>query len=195
MTDPLQKLFGSPARVKLLRLFLFNPRQAFTVPESAQHARLREREARKEITLFASLGLVKRQRRPLRAKGVKFMLSEEFAYVSALQNLLLNAPERGVDIYERVRRSGSIKLVVLSGIFMGEWEGRLDILIVGDRIKEHLLNKAIRRLESEVGKELRYAVLSTEEFFYRLNLSDHLVRDVLDYPHKIVADKLQIGLK
>ena len=195
MADPLLKLFSSTARVKLLRLFLFNPRQSFTVPESATHARLKERETRKEITLFTQIGLVKRVRRPARAKGVRYMLSDDFEYVTALQNLLLNAPERGEDIFERIRRTGTIKLLILSGIFLGEWEGRLDIFIVGDRVKENKLREHIRRLEAEIGKELRYALLSSDDFFYRLNMNDHLVRDVMDYPHKIIVDRLNIGLK
>jgi hypothetical protein len=33
-------------------------------------------------------------------------------------------PQRAGDIYERIKRIGVIKLVVVSGIFVGEWEGR-----------------------------------------------------------------------
>ena len=192
-SDPLCKLFGSTARVKLLRLFLFNPRLSYTVPDAAQRSRVPERAARREINLFCSAGLVKRAR--LRSAGARYGLNPEFAYLAALQNLLLNAPARGADIAERLRSSGVIKLVILSGIFLGEWEGRLDVLVVGDRMKEKKLRAAVRRLESELGKEVRYSLLSSEQFFYRMGLNDHLVRDVLDYPHKIVLDKLNIGLK
>ena len=69
------------------------------------------------------------------------------------------------------------------------------MLVVGDRMKERKLRTAVRRLEAELGKEVRYSLLSSEQFFYRIGLNDHLVRDVLDYPHKIVLDKLNIGLK
>ncbi len=192
-SDPLCKLFGSTARIKLLRLFLFNPRLTYTVPDAAQRARVPERTARREITLFVSAGLVKRAR--LRSAGARFGLNADFGYVTALQNLLLNAPARGADIAEHLRPSGAIKLVILSGIFMGEWEGRVDLLVVGDRMKEPKLRMAVRRLEAELGKEVRYSLLTTEQFFYRMGLNDHLVRDVLDYPHKIVFDKLNIGLK
>jgi hypothetical protein len=195
MADPLEKLFGSQARVKLLRLFLFNSRHAFTIPEAAQRARTKEREARREITLFTKAGLIKKVRRPARARGARFTLNDEFEYRTVLQRLLLNAHERGADIYDAIRASGAIKLLILSGIFTDEWEGRLDLFIVGDRVQERKLRERIRRLESEIGKELRYTLLSSEDFLYRLNMNDHLVRDVLDYPHRIVADRLNIGLK
>ena len=192
-SDPLCKLFGSAARVKLLRLFLFNPRLSYTVPDAAQRSRVPERTTRREITLFTNAGLVKRAR--LRSAGARFGLNPDFEYLLALQNLLLNAPARGTDIADRLRASGALKLVILSGIFLGEWDGRLDILVVGDRVKEKKLRAAVRRLEAELGKEVRYSLLTTEQFFYRMGLNDHLVRDVLDYPHKIVLDKLNIGLK
>ncbi|MBY0472814.1 hypothetical protein K2Q00_00830 [Patescibacteria group bacterium] len=192
MADGLQKLFGSPARVKLLRLFLFNPRQSFTSADAAKRARVAEVETRKEILLFTNAGVVMRAPR---SKDVRYTLNADFEYVAALQNLLLNAPTRGKDIVDRVRRTGTLRLVVLSGIFLGEWEGVLDLLLVGDRMKDKKLRDEIRKLEAEIGKEIRFTLLSTDDFFYRLNLNDKLVRDVLDYPHSIVLDRLDIGLK
>ena len=195
MTDPLQKLFGSQARLKILRLFLFNPRQTFTLPEAAARARVTEREARREIRLLESIRLIASVRRSSRTKGAHYVLNDNFSQLENLQNLLLNVSEQGGKLYERIRRTGTIKLIMLSGIFMGEWDGRLDVLIVGDRIKEPLLRARIRNFESEIGKELKFAILGSDEFLYRLSMNDHLLRDLLDYPHKIVFDRLNIGLK
>lgn len=192
-SDPLTKLFGSDARIKLLRLFLFNPRLSYTVPDAAARARVPERTARREVNVFVAAGLVKRAR--LRSPGARFGLNPEFTYLTAFQSLLLNAPERGADIALRLRGIGALKLIVLSGIFVGEWEGRLDMLVVGDRVKDKKLRVAVRRLEAELGKEVRYSLLTQEQFLYRMRLGDRLVRDVLDYPHTIVLDRLNIGLK
>lgn len=192
-SDPLAKLFGSTARVKLLRLFLFNPRATYTAPDAANHARVPERTVRKELNLFTAAGLIKRAR--LRSPGARWGLNPEFEYLAAMQDLLINAPERAKDIAARLKSAGQLKLVILSGIFVGEWDGRLDLFVVGDRIKDKKLRASVRRLEAELGKEIRYSVLTTEQFHYRLGLSDHLVRDILDYPHTIVLDRLNIGLK
>ncbi len=192
MTDILSKLFGSPARVKLLRLFLFNPRQSFTVAEAAARTRTKLAEAREEVQLLSRLKIVVRNSR---SAHPRYGLSDGSPYILALQNLLLNAPARGGEIYERIRRAGTLKLVVVAGIFVGEWDGRLDVLIVGDRLKDRIIREKIKMLEAEVGKEVRYSALTTEDFFYRLTLNDRLVRDVFDYPHKVVHDRLDIGLK
>jgi hypothetical protein len=194
MTDPLEKLFGSAARIKLLRLFLFNPRGTFTVPDAAQRSRVPERTARKELKLFSTIKLIRRNP-TRRGSGRRYILNPGFEYTEVLQGLLLNTPERAKDIFERVRPVGAIKLIIVAGVFVGDWDGRLDILIVGDRIKDKRLRARMRKLESEIGRELRYTMLPSDDFLYRLNMNDKLVRDVFDYPHQIMLDRFNIGLK
>lgn len=192
MADPLAKLFGSPARVKLLRLFLFNPRQPLSAAGAAEHAQVTTTIARRELRQFNEVRLIKRVGR---GREKRYILNSDFRYTAALQQLLLNARARGDELAEQLRGTGSIKLIIVAGIFVGEWEGQLDMLIVGDRMNDRALRAKIRKLESEIGKELRFAVLSTPDFYYRISMSDKLLRDVMDYPHTIVFDKLNIGLK
>lgn len=192
MVDTLSKLFGSEPRVKLLRLFLFNPRDTFTVSEIAARSRVPSREVSRELASFVGIELITKNSR---GRIASYTLNQAFPYLPALQNLLLNASARADDIYERIKRVGVVKLVVVSGIFVGEWEGRVDLLVVADKAREEMLKKHIRVLESEIGREIHYALLTSQEFFYRLNMNDHLLRDVLDYTHRIMYDKLDIGLK
>ena len=195
MTDTLQKLFGTPARLKLLRLFLFNPKHAFSAAEAAVRAQVKPAEARREFALFKQIGLIKKSRRGKNATA-RYQLASGFEYTSGLQNLLLNTAQRESDIYQRIRGVGTVKLLVIAGVLLGEWEeGRLDLFVVGERLNERKLREQARKLESELGKELRYTALSTEQFLYRMGMNDHLVKDIFDYPHKIVHDKLNIGLK
>jgi len=192
MYDPLSKLFGSQARIKLLRLFLFNTKQSFSIPEIAQRARVLAPEVRRELQTFESINLVTKS---ARGKGIRYTLAPDFQYTDALQTLLLNASTRGDHIVSSMKGLGVIKFVVLSGIFLGEWNGALDMLIVGDKMQERKLYEQVKKLESELGRELRFSLLSTENFLYRLNMNDRLIRDIIDYPHRIVLDKLNIGLK
>jgi len=193
MTDTLQKLFGSSARLKLLRLFLFNPKTAYSLKEAITHSRVTSDEARKEFAVFQSMKLIKRSRK---SGAPRYQLNQDFEYVLALQNLLLNTASQGPDLYDRIRAAGSIKFVAISGVLLGEWEdGRLDLFVVGERVNDRKLKLEVQKLESELGMELRYTSLTTDNFYYRLAMNDHLVKDVFDYPHKIVHDKLNIGLK
>lgn len=191
MTDPLIKLFGSHARLKLLRLFLFNPSRSFSAAEAASRSRVESAEARREIRGLCQVGLL----RKVRGKQARWGLSDKFPYLQALKDLLLNTARRGDSVPERLRTSGALKLVVLTGVFVGDVEGDLDMLIAGDRMQDKVLRERVKGLEAELGRELRYALLSTPDFLYRLNMNDKLIRDVMDYPHRIVYDRLDIGLK
>jgi hypothetical protein len=194
MTDTLQKLFGSNARLKLLRLFLFNPKATFSAAEATQRSQSKPAEVRRELALFVQIGLVKKSRSS--AAKSRYHLNPSFEYTLALQNLLLNTSNQGIELYNRLRRAGTIKFMVVAGVLLGEWdEARLDLFIVGDRLNERKLRDLVRKFESELGKELRFASLTTDQFFYRLGMNDHLVKDIFDYPHAIVHDKLNIGLK
>lgn len=162
------------------------------MPEAAERTRVDASEARSELNQLVSSGLIKRNRR---GKTHRFEVSGDFPYLIALQNLLLNVTSRGEEVSKRLRTTGTVKLIVVTGMFMGEWEANLDLLVVGDRIKERPFKNQIKKLEAEIGREIRYALLSSQDFLYRLNMSDKLLRDVFDFPHRIVLDKFDIGLK
>jgi len=192
MTDSLQKIFGSAQRLKLLRLFLFNPQRSFTASEAARRAQVEPGEARAELANLVASGLIRKNRR---GKEIKYDVNAGFPYLLSLQNLLLNVTSRGEEVKQRLKNVGSLKLVVIGGMFVGEWEAGLDLLVVGDRMKERALRTQMKKLEAEIGKEIRFACLGSADFLYRLNMSDKLLRDVFDFPHKIVLDKFDMGLK
>jgi hypothetical protein len=57
------------------------------------------------------------------------------------------------------------------------------------------VDRVIHTLESELGSELRYAVFETSDFSYRLNIYDKLIRDVFDFPHEKILDRIGITYK
>ena len=60
------------------------------------------------------------------------------------------------------------------------------------KISQTKVENAIRSLEAELGIEIRYAAFSSEELLYRVGLYDKLTRDVFDYKHQILVDKIGI---
>ena len=199
--DILSKLFGSAARVKLLRLFLLNADIVYDAPMIAERAKVSSATARREALAFERIGLVRRRSflRPLARGGKKrtqgWALDERFPYLSELYGLLVNIPPlRSNEIVRRLSRVGRIKFLVLSGIFIQNPDSRIDLLLVGDNLKNGALENAMRALEADVGKELRYTAFETEQFRYRVGVYDRLIRDVLDYPHQTVVDRLNVQM-
>lgn len=184
--DTLAKLFGSQARVKLMRLFLSNPEGSFDSKEIARRSRVSRDSLRKEIKLLAGAGLIKAKR----IKGVVFWhLNSDFAYRESLK-LLLSSDTflKKSQIAKDFKPAGKIKLLLVSGLFIQDPESRIDFLVVGDNLNRRLIEDRIRAIEAEIGQELRYAVFTTEEFKYRLNMYDKLIREILNYPHERLID-------
>jgi hypothetical protein len=96
------------------------------------------------------------------------------------------------DLIEKIGRGAKLQLLIISGLFIKETDSRVDMLIVGDNIKENIIESTIKDIESEIGREIKYVVLETQEFKYRLSVFDKLTRDVLDYPHEKIVNKLGV---
>jgi len=144
----LEKLFGSAARVKLLRLFLLSPEKVFTPKEAAKILKVNASPVSRE-------------------KMLKFF-----------------------------KNKGKIKLLVLGGVFAGDFaqnvaENRLDLLIVGE-LRRGTVERFVKKIEAEVGKELNWTLLASAEFDHRLSMHDRMLRDLLDYPHEFLINKLGI---
>lgn len=198
----LSKLFGSPARVKILRLFMFHPDRVYDRDSVVAAARITPETASKELASLARAGVMQRKTfykevvRPgstaiKKRKTVGWVLCSKYPHIDALDIFLRDTLiVSGVEIRKRLRGVGSIKLLVLSGFLIGEKDTGLDMLIVGNKLNEQSVKNVLRVLEAECGQEIRYALLTTEEYQYRRRVRDKLVRGVMDYPHKEVVDKL-----
>jgi hypothetical protein len=193
MADVLHMLFGSSLRVRLLRLFLFHQHHSFTAGEAAQRTRARLPQVKKELLLLERAHILFSDGK--RGKTQQFRVNRESEYLEPLENLVLDAPLHGQEIADRLKGVGVLKLIMTSGVFLKNSEAALDLLVVGDRIDDRKLSERMRAFEAEIGKELRYAYLSTGEFYYRLNMNDRLIRDILDFPHQVVLDRLEMGLE
>lgn len=197
--EVLSKLFGGRLQIKIMRLFLLNPGRVYETKQVMVASRGKRRNVLRELSAYKNAGLVRRKgfykdvgKKKVRAFG--WVLNASFIYLTQLRNLLISSILiTRKDILKRLARGGNLKLVVLSGIFIQEWDSRVDILVVGEKLKKGLLGRIIRSLESEIGRELRYSMLEVPEFQYRLSIGDKLVRDIFDFPHQIILDK--IGLK
>lgn len=200
MADPLSILFGSPARVKLLRFFLFNPSKEFTFDEISRRAKLVRRTARTEINALERADIIRSKQvyqqlegRSKRSRVQAYAVNKDFNELQALQTFLFEtAPINGKTLLKHLRKAGPIDFVCIAGVFLRNFEQRLDVLIAMKKISETRIENAIRSLEAELGIEIRYAAFESEELRYRVGMYDKLTRDVFDYPHQIIVDKLDI---
>lgn len=200
MVDPLAILFGNQARVKLLRFFLFNPTQEFSFDDISRRAKLVHRTARTEINALERAEVIKKKMiyvkhktKDIKVRVQGFALNDKFPQLSSLQTFLFEtAPINGTTVLKHIRKVGPLDFVACTGIFMREFDRRLDLIVAMKKLNESKVEVAIRALEAELGIEIRYATFSTEDLLYRVGMYDKLTRDVFDYPYQIIIDKIGI---
>ncbi len=199
MADPLSILFGSQARVKLLRFFLFNPSKEFTFDEISKRARLVRRTARTEMNALERAEVIKKKQFYLEQEGGKkvrvqgYALNKEFPNLQSLQTFLFEtAPINGKTVLKHLRKAGTLDFVAIAGIFVRDFDQRLDVLLAMKKLSPSKVETAIRSLEAELGVEIRFAALESSDLLYRVGMYDKLTRDVFDYPHQIIADRMNV---
>ena len=183
----LGKILGSPARVKIMRLFLLNRENGFTNKDVAKKSRVSSPIARRELKILSSVKFIRKQRK-------NWFFNPSFKYAPEIGKLLACSDSFDKKaILDNFNKAGKLKLLLVSGVFIKDKDSRVDLLIVGDKMKRGKVEEGIRKLEAEIGAELTYALFDTKEFFYRLNMYDKLIRDILDFPHEIVLQAKELS--
>jgi len=203
--ETLGKIFGSPTRVKIMRLFLFNDKSSFDIEEIQKKTLSRKDVLKKELHLLEKAGFlqkkkkIKREEKILKSgklskkkkQVVAWGLNKNSALREALKTLLIDSElVKEKELLKRIKKGGKLKLLILSGIFLKRDRAIVDMLIVMDKVDKKGIEKEIHKIESEIGKELSYALFDSDEFRYRIDMYDKLVRDVIDNEQRILFDKL-----
>ena len=194
--DILEKIFNSPAQVKIMRLFLYNSETVFDAAEIKKRTQLSSRAASKEIRRLSAAGFLRERSFAASGRGAQgkrihgWVLHGRFPYLEQFKDLLVSCHEfERVAIAKKFSKAGRIKLLVISGVFLRSDFSRVDILLVGDHLRHAVITQALKSIESSLGKDVRYAVFETKDFLYRLSVYDKFVRDILDYPHEKLVDR------
>lgn len=205
-TDFLTQLIGESARAKVLRVFIFSDSKALTLAEAGKRAGVSARAAEKEIRFLEKLGVLRRDSLSIMLKNnpgkratagkqttQAYIFDSRFKHARALSSFVHEVtPVQHEAIIDALRRGGKLAAVILSGSFMGDPSRPADLIVAADAVNERLLDKAVRDLEPQFGREIRYAAFSTPEFRYRLTIQDRLIRDTLDYPHLVLLDRTRL---
>jgi hypothetical protein len=188
MPEILENIFGSRSRLRLMRLFTLNQNQEYSISDLRDKMHIDGRTILSDIRMFLKVGFVKQTTR----KREKFYsLDESFPYYTEFRNLFIKA-----NTYPHckelatLKKIGRVKLIVVGGIFINYKKARLDVLIVCDDMSRAKLRKSISMIEAEIGKEVRYMAIDSDEFNYRLDMMDRFIIELLSSPHDIIVNKI-----
>lgn len=200
----LDNLFGSKARVKLLKLFLLHPQDKYYTREIARYLGLQLNSVHRELTNLEEIGLIVSsasdseegadgaEKKATKAKDKKYYQANiDFVFFKELKALIVKAQilyER--DFTSNLKKVGKIDLLILTGLFVNKLDSDIDLFLVGTFDKSKLA-KVVKDLERELVKEINYTVMTKEEFRYRREIADIFLYNILDSNKIVVIDENQ----
>lgn len=198
MYDALALLFDGTARMKLLRFFCFNPEEEFSIDEIARRARLVRRTARTEMSILERAGVIKKKTiqvaqegKKAKVKEVVYFCDKDFPFLLPMHRFLTEtAPIGGETVLNHLKKAGKFDVVVTAGIFAREPEQGVDLLLAAKGAALGKVEVAVRSIEADIGTSIRFMLLETEDLQYRLGMYDKHTRDIFDYPHNVLTDKI-----
>ena len=199
----LEQLFGSKTRLKLLRIFYTESDKAFFVRELSRLVGVQINAVRRELKILLSMDIVQEKIVKLKEGsnelevGEKlrryYELNPESIIYSELQALLIKDKIAGQKefIQEFEKKMSDTQLLVLSGEFTNDKKAPTDLLIVG-KIKPRVLAKIVEDYEKDFGFNIRYTVMTEEEFLDRRYVMDKFLYALFEADNLKVINKLGV---
>jgi len=192
----IEQLFGSKTRVKLLQLFFGNTNRSFYVREITRKIDEQINSVRRELANLLSIGIIKSN---TSNNKLYYEVDQKYQYYDPLNAIFgIESKRKTKPTPGKMQKPdnpiftiGNIELAIYTGIFTKDETSGVDILIVGNTNPTQL-SKFIADLEAQELKEIRYVIMSLDEFNYRKQINDRFVSLVIDSKKQIVVDKNNI---
>ena len=191
---PIDKLFGSKTRAKLLRLFFDSPDKSFYVREISRVIGEQINSVRRELTNLESIGIIKNESFD---NKVYYSANQKHPYCRPLIELF---GEKVVSVKDKDVLKSSwneyikpvqkyLKALLVTNRAPG-MDG-IDMLIVGDD-KTKKLTRWAEIIEKKQGKPMNYVIMSENDFAYRKSVRDKFVLEILEMDVSDIFDPERI---
>ncbi len=181
-STPIEKLFGSKTRAKLLKLFFENPEKSFYVREMTRVIDEQINSVRRELLNLESIGVIKNETFD---NKVYYSANNKHPFSRPLIDIFSKKIDstREKDVRETTWEDycrpvkNYLKGLIVTNRLPGQ-DG-VDLLIIGnDKTKK--LTRWAEVIEKKQGKPINYVIMSTDDFTYRKSVRDRFISEVLE---------------
>jgi len=188
MPEIFSHLFESRVRARLIKFFMLNDKREYSSQEVVQKNKMSSVQTARELHRFEKIKMILVRTK----KGKKFyQTNTDFIFYPELKNLVVKSntmPEcRSLG---QIKYLGKVKLALTSGVFLNYPKGRADLLVVADEVSRAKLKHLLENLEAEVGKEINYSLMGSDEFKYRTDMLDKFIMEFLESPYEEIICKV-----
>jgi DNA-binding transcriptional regulator YhcF (GntR family) len=189
--------FGSKARVKILKQFLLHSDQKYYLRQLARDLKLQVNSARRELKNLETCGLLVTAVDNVSTKVSDkkyYQVNQDFVLFPELKALILKSQTlAGQNFVAQLKKISSPKLVILSGVFVGQNGTDTDMLAVTKVAKGRFL-ELVKKLEQELGTEINFTLMDESEFKYRQEIVDIFLHTILEGKKIVLVNEWNLPL-
>lgn len=184
----LEEIIDSKNDASTLSFFLSVPERAFSVLEVSKRLSMSYLKASHSLNNLTAGSVLK----SFSKKNKKYyILNNKYKLLPSLKSYWLkNGQKYDDELFVAIKKLGDVKAAFLSGLFCAQPNLPVDLLIVG-KINLNKLAEFIKALETMMGQEINYSIMTVEEFTLRKDTFDRFIKDIFDYPHLVVVDNIK----
>ena len=172
---------------ELLAFLLLAPARSYSSKELAGRLHITEKTLSPLLKEFLDDSLIKQ----LVRDGAKlYIINQRHKLLPEIRaSLVKNQNPYEDELFVAIAKLGEVKAAFLSGALTGNPELPVDMLIVG-KVNLSKLDTFLKLSKSVLGFDMNYSVMTPDEFQLRRDTFDRFIKDIFDYPHLVVVDKL-----
>jgi probable transcriptional regulator len=186
----IDSLFGSKTRVKLLYLFLNNLEKSFYVREITRMIDEQINSVRRELANMVSVGIVKQDAID---NKLYYSVNEDYPYVKPLMVIFSDKNNddkkpASASWEDSIKRIRGLKIAITAGKLDIGSIASVDLLLVGDNMSALAIKNLIKRIEKAKRSEINYAIMTYDDFYYRMSVKDRFIMDMIRNKHSVLLD-------
>jgi hypothetical protein len=198
----IEQLFGSKTRVKLLRMFFSNQNRSFYVREITRKIDEQINSVRRELANLLNAGIITSD---TTNNKLYYQVDESFPQFKALKSLLVdsyteqskNAEPTDEVVFvspeaETLAKTGNVVRAYYTGRFTKDLSVDVDLVVIGD-VNQKKLAEFVAEIEKKEKKEVRYVLMSQNEYAYRKQVNDRFITKVSIAKKEILIDTEKVG--
>jgi predicted nucleotidyltransferase len=197
MPNPIEKIFGSRLRAKILAWLFTHTEKSFFVRQLASILKDDPTNLSREMARLETLGIL----RSKRGRQLKhFQANRDCPFFKELKGLVLKTAGVEGKLGEMLKSIPGIHYALIFGTYAEGREtldGDIDLMIIGESGVDKL-NSSLKKVGKQLGLEIHYVLYSMDEFNAKKKEKDGFLMDVLKGEKIMLAgteDGLTLGLE
>lgn len=174
----LNKLFSSKARVEVLKLFLFNPRNNFYQRQVSVLTHQPIRGIQRELKKIQEIGLIEKY---TQGNRIYYRVNKNCPIFEELKRIFFKSEGIAQVLKKNLIKSDSIKVAFIYGSYAKGVESLLsdiDLLVIGS-ITAKELSTLLSQPKRELSREINYTVFGLHELKKRMKQKSHFLNTIL----------------